>query len=191
LNVEPVDPTHKRKDYTEIQATATKNYICDMCGKSFQTRDDLIHLEQFEFRDKKRKIITINQKKVHYIGNSISQPHLDRRVCRRSEKRNRRKRLCQSPIFRTNTSGSRISSEQKSNYNFYERHEPNNELLSKLKGIREKDYRNLSEVAQGSGIARYLKSYNCQRSGASFNSESELQDHTKTIWHSLAKSGLI
>jgi hypothetical protein len=52
LNVKPVDPTHKRKDYTEVHATAPKNYICDMCGKSFQSRDDLVHHQEFEFKDK-------------------------------------------------------------------------------------------------------------------------------------------
>lgn len=55
LNVEPVDPTHKRKDYSEVQATAPRNYICNMCGKSFQTRDDLIHHEKFEFKHKEEK----------------------------------------------------------------------------------------------------------------------------------------
>jgi hypothetical protein len=55
LNVEPVNPTHKRKDYTEVQATAPKNYICDMCGKSFQSRDDLVHHQEFEFKDKEEK----------------------------------------------------------------------------------------------------------------------------------------
>lgn len=48
LQVKKVNPHHKRKDYTEVQATATKNYICDFCGKSFLARDDLIHHQQFE-----------------------------------------------------------------------------------------------------------------------------------------------
>jgi hypothetical protein len=51
LNVEPVDPTHKRKDYTEVQATVPKNYISEMCGKPFQTIDDLAHHQEFEFKD--------------------------------------------------------------------------------------------------------------------------------------------
>jgi hypothetical protein len=55
LNVQPIDATHKRKDYTEVQATAPKNYICDMCGKSFQSRDDLVHHQEFEFKDKEEK----------------------------------------------------------------------------------------------------------------------------------------
>jgi len=28
-----------------------------------------------------------------------------------------------------------------------------------------------------------FKSYSCNRCGTSFNSESELQDHTKAMWH--------
>lgn len=52
LKVKPVDPSHKRKDYTEVQATAPKNYVCDLCGKSFLTRDDLIHHQEFESKEK-------------------------------------------------------------------------------------------------------------------------------------------
>jgi hypothetical protein len=37
---------------------------------------------------------------------------------------------------------------------FVEQHELNNELLTKLRDIQEKEYRNVSEVAQASGIAR-------------------------------------
>lgn len=37
---------------------------------------------------------------------------------------------------------------------FVERHDPNSELLSKLKDIREKEYVNVFEVARASGIAR-------------------------------------
>jgi hypothetical protein len=47
LKVEQVDPAHKRKDYPEVPATATKEYICDLCGKSYQSRDDLIHHQKF------------------------------------------------------------------------------------------------------------------------------------------------
>ncbi len=38
----------ERKDYPEISPTMTKSYICDRCGKSFLTRDDLIHHQRFE-----------------------------------------------------------------------------------------------------------------------------------------------
>ncbi len=52
LEVEKINPAHKRKDYTEVPATATKEYICDLCGKTYQTPDDLIHHQQFEFKGK-------------------------------------------------------------------------------------------------------------------------------------------
>ena len=48
LEVPKVNPAHKRKDYPEVPATATKEYICDLCGKSYQSRDDLIHHQEFE-----------------------------------------------------------------------------------------------------------------------------------------------
>jgi hypothetical protein len=51
LNIKKVSPTHKRKDYPEVPATAMKEYVCDLCGKTFQTRDDLIHHQQFEFKE--------------------------------------------------------------------------------------------------------------------------------------------
>jgi hypothetical protein len=51
LNTKKVSPTHKRKDYPEVPATAMKEYVCDLCGKTFQTRDDLIHHQQFEFKE--------------------------------------------------------------------------------------------------------------------------------------------
>jgi len=37
---------------------------------------------------------------------------------------------------------------------FVERQDPNNKLLTKLKDIEEKDYLNVSQVAEASGIAR-------------------------------------
>lgn len=52
LKVKPVDPSHKRKDYTEVQATAPKDYVCELCGKSSLTRDDLIHHQEFESKGK-------------------------------------------------------------------------------------------------------------------------------------------
>jgi hypothetical protein len=50
LEVARVDPSHRRKDYTEVPATATKNYVCELCGKSFLARDDLIHHQELEFK---------------------------------------------------------------------------------------------------------------------------------------------
>jgi hypothetical protein len=52
LEVEQVDPAHKRKDYPQVPETATKEYICDLCGKSYQSRDDLIHHQEFESKGK-------------------------------------------------------------------------------------------------------------------------------------------
>ena len=40
LDVKNVDSAHKRKDYPEVPATAMKEYVCDLCGKTFQARDD-------------------------------------------------------------------------------------------------------------------------------------------------------
>lgn len=52
LEVEQTNPTHKRKDYPEVAATAMKNYTCDLCGQSFQTPDDLVHHQEFESKGK-------------------------------------------------------------------------------------------------------------------------------------------
>ena len=52
LDVKKVDPANKRKDYPEVPATAMKEYVCDLCGKTFQARDDLIHHQEFEFKPK-------------------------------------------------------------------------------------------------------------------------------------------
>ncbi len=38
---EAVNLNEERKDYPEVTPTAMSNYICDMCGKPFQTRDDI------------------------------------------------------------------------------------------------------------------------------------------------------
>jgi hypothetical protein len=50
LTVPKVNSSHRRKDYPEVPATATKDYICNLCGKSFLTRDDLVHHQEFEFK---------------------------------------------------------------------------------------------------------------------------------------------
>jgi hypothetical protein len=52
LKVPKAEPDHKRKDYPEVPATAMREYVCDLCGKTFQTRDDLIHHQKFEVKDK-------------------------------------------------------------------------------------------------------------------------------------------
>ena len=54
LDVPKVDPTHKRKDYPEVPATATKDYICDLCGKTYQTPDDLVHHQEFESKERSK-----------------------------------------------------------------------------------------------------------------------------------------
>ncbi|HEY7082053.1 MAG TPA: hypothetical protein VH500_20365, partial [Nitrososphaeraceae archaeon] len=48
LTVSKVDSSHKRKDYSQVPATAPKEFVCQLCGKTFQTRDDLVHHQQFE-----------------------------------------------------------------------------------------------------------------------------------------------
>lgn len=50
LEVEKVDPRQKRKDYPETPATAMKNYICNFCGKEFQSGDQLKDHQEFEFK---------------------------------------------------------------------------------------------------------------------------------------------
>lgn len=51
LAITKSDSSHTRKDYTEVPATAQVNYTCQLCGKLFQTRDDLLHHQAFEFND--------------------------------------------------------------------------------------------------------------------------------------------
>lgn len=45
---ESVNLDGERKDYPEITPTTISDYICKMCGKSFQTREDLVHHQNFE-----------------------------------------------------------------------------------------------------------------------------------------------
>ena len=54
LEVQRLDQTQKRKDYHETPATAMKNYICDFCGKEFQSKDQLTKHQIFEFKDTDR-----------------------------------------------------------------------------------------------------------------------------------------
>jgi hypothetical protein len=51
LEVQHPNQNHKRKDYPETPATAMKNYICDLCGKEFQSKDQLTKHQEFEFKD--------------------------------------------------------------------------------------------------------------------------------------------
>jgi hypothetical protein len=55
LEVQRPDKTQKRKDYPETPATAMKNYTCDFCGKDFQSNDQLIKHQKFEFKGKGQK----------------------------------------------------------------------------------------------------------------------------------------
>jgi hypothetical protein len=50
LDVQNIDRGQKRKDYPETPATAMKNYICEFCGKDFQSKDQLMKHEKFEFK---------------------------------------------------------------------------------------------------------------------------------------------
>jgi hypothetical protein len=52
LEVQHPDKTQRRKDYPETPATAMKNYICNLCGKDFQSKDQLTKHEEFEFKGK-------------------------------------------------------------------------------------------------------------------------------------------
>jgi len=52
LKVQHPDQTQKRKDYPETPATAAKTYICDFCGKDFQSKDQLTKHQEFEFKEK-------------------------------------------------------------------------------------------------------------------------------------------
>jgi hypothetical protein len=45
---EAVNKYEERKDYPEVTPTAMSDFICSMCGKSFQNQDDLVHHRQFE-----------------------------------------------------------------------------------------------------------------------------------------------
>jgi len=52
LAVQNIDRRQRRHDYPETPATAMKNYICDFCGKEFQSRDQLLYHQEFEYKDK-------------------------------------------------------------------------------------------------------------------------------------------
>jgi cysteinyl-tRNA synthetase len=45
---EAINLSEERKDYPEVTPTAMSQYICNLCGKPFQTRDDLVHHQEFE-----------------------------------------------------------------------------------------------------------------------------------------------
>ena len=46
--------SEERKDYPEVTPTAMSEYICNICGKSFQNNDDLIHHQHFETEEMKK-----------------------------------------------------------------------------------------------------------------------------------------
>ena len=46
--------SEERKDYPEDTPTAISEYICNICGKSFQNNDDLIHHQHFEKEEMKK-----------------------------------------------------------------------------------------------------------------------------------------
>jgi len=50
LEAQRSDQIRKRKDYPETPATAMINYICDLCGKEFQSKDQLTKHQVFEFK---------------------------------------------------------------------------------------------------------------------------------------------
>jgi hypothetical protein len=52
LQVQHSDSTHKREDYPQTPATAMKNYVCEFCGKEFQSKDQLTKHQEFEFKEK-------------------------------------------------------------------------------------------------------------------------------------------
>lgn len=45
---EAVSIEEERKDYPEVTPTAMRSLICDMCGKEFQSRPDLVQHRRFE-----------------------------------------------------------------------------------------------------------------------------------------------
>ena len=51
---EAVNKYEERKDYPEVTPIAMSDFICSMCGKTFQNQDDLVHHRQFE-REEKRE----------------------------------------------------------------------------------------------------------------------------------------
>ena len=51
---EAVNKSEERKDYPEVTPTAMSEYICNICGKSFQNNDDLIHHQHFETEEMKK-----------------------------------------------------------------------------------------------------------------------------------------
>lgn len=51
LNIQNINSGHKRKDYPETPATAMKNYICNTCGKEFQSPDQLQDHREFKLKE--------------------------------------------------------------------------------------------------------------------------------------------
>src|ERR687888_1266013 len=52
---EAVNKYEERKNYPEVTPTAMSDFICGMCGKTFQNQDDLVHHRQFERELRKKE----------------------------------------------------------------------------------------------------------------------------------------
>ena len=75
----------ERKDYPEVTPTAMSEYICNLCGKSFQTRDDLVHHQEFEKTTMSGKTSAIanqllEREGVIYVDKSIGEHTIDLRA---------------------------------------------------------------------------------------------------------------
>lgn len=66
---EVVRKEEEREDYPEIPPTTRKTFICDMCGKGFLTRDDLVHHQRFE-----SGTIESGQKSTQKVGDITGEP---------------------------------------------------------------------------------------------------------------------
>jgi hypothetical protein len=62
---EAVNKHEERKDYPEVTPTAMSDFICSICGKSFQNQDDLIHHRQFERGEKEEGDIKDREKSMN------------------------------------------------------------------------------------------------------------------------------
>jgi uncharacterized C2H2 Zn-finger protein len=56
-DTQTVNESEERKDFPEITTTATSDFICNKCGKSFQNQDNLFrHMNFEEGKEKGREI---------------------------------------------------------------------------------------------------------------------------------------
>lgn len=68
---EVVRKEEEREDYPEIPPTTPKDYVCGVCGKSFLTRDDLVHHQRFETGTRRK---TLAEKRAERVGDITGQP---------------------------------------------------------------------------------------------------------------------